>query len=355
MGAIKAKERDISLLNSLYEGRKLLWGDLHNHAATGGTSDGKRSLENHKGSLESLYMDFVAILDHRQVRHMYLPEWVDGTFICGTEPGTRIVDCKAVVGDKNEMHYNMLFPSPAPLEELLSEFTEYQFEGGKEGHFKYPSFTKERFCELVDKVFEKGGFYVHPHPKQYMQSSDPLDYFFRDGQGLEVFYRDMRSDYTKVNYKLWCELLALGKRVFATAGEDGHSFLKDGALTAIYAEEKSSPSVVSHLRDGDFVCGSVAMRACIGETKMGGVCDFKGKRYVISVDDFHRSVKDTHHKYRIDILDDKGVVYSRRIKPDECTVLAFDTSDKAKFYRAEIFDVSEGLRISIANPIWNRK
>ena len=72
------------------------------------------------------------------------------------------------------MHYNMLFPSPAPLEELLAEFTEYQFEGGREGHFRYPSFTRERFIELVNKVFDKGGFYVHPHPKQYMSSTEPL-------------------------------------------------------------------------------------------------------------------------------------------------------------------------------------
>ena len=355
MGVLTAKKSDASLIDSLYNGRKLLWGDLHNHAKTGGTSDGKRTLENHKGSLESLYMDFVAVLDHRQVRHMYLPEWDDGTFICGTEPGTKIVDGYAIEEGKREMHYNMLFPSPKPLEELLSEFTEYEFEGGQEGHFRYPSFTRERFCQLVNTVFDKGGFYVHPHPKQYMRSNNPLDYFFRDGQGLEVFYHDMRSEYTKENYKLWCELLALGKKVYATAGEDGHSFLKDNSLTAIYAEEKSSPSVVSHLREGDFVCGSVAMRACVGKTRMGGSCDFEGKRYVIAVDDFHRSVKDPHHKYRIDILDDKGVVHTRRIKPDGRTVLAFEASPDVKFYRAEIFDVSENLLISIANPIWNEK
>ncbi len=349
------RESDISLIDSLYEGRRLLWGDLHNHAATGGTSDGKRSLENHKGSLESLQMDFVAVLDHRQVRHMYLPEWVDGTFICGTEPGTRIVDCNAAEMNKNEMHYNMLFPSPKPLEELLSEFEEYEFEGGQEGHFKYKSYTKARFTEIVNAVFEKGGFYVHPHPKQYMRSSDPLDYFFRDGMGLEVVYRSLDSEYTKENYELWCDLLSLGKKVYATAGEDGHSFIKDTALTAIYTEEKSSASVVKHLREGDFVCGSVAIRASVGEVRMGGTCDFDGKRYTLSVDDFHRSVKDAHHKYRIDIIDDRGVVFSKKILPTKRTVFSFAASKKAKFYRAEIFDESENLRISIANPIWNEK
>ena len=109
-------------------------GDLHNHAETGGTSDGKRSLEHWKGALEALRMDFAAILDHRQVRHMYLPEWEDGLFICGTEPGTRILDSKAEV---KGIHYNMIVPNPKALEDLLTEFPEYEFEGGSEGHFKY--------------------------------------------------------------------------------------------------------------------------------------------------------------------------------------------------------------------------
>ena len=147
--SIKAKPEDIEHIEALYEGRTLYFGDMHNHSASGGTSDGKRPLSHWKGALEALKMDFVAILDHRQVRHMYLPEWEDGLFVCGTEPGTRIVDCKAAVDGRNDMHYLMVFPSPKPLEELLSEFPEYEFEGGEEGHFRYPSFTRERFCVLV--------------------------------------------------------------------------------------------------------------------------------------------------------------------------------------------------------------
>ena len=72
--------------------------------------------------------------------------------------------------------------------ELLTEFEEYQFEGGAEGHFVYPSFTRERFCELINAVKAKGGYFVHPHPKQYLDSSEPLDYWFCDETGIEVFY-----------------------------------------------------------------------------------------------------------------------------------------------------------------------
>ena len=348
-----ATEKDISNIDELYKGRNIYFGDLHNHSASGGTSDGKRPLSHWKGALEALKMDFVAILDHRQVRHMYLPEWEDGLFVCGTEPGTKIVDGMAIREDKREMHYNMLFPSPEPLEELLSEFPEYQFEGGPEGHFRYPSFTRERFTELVNAIFDKGGFYVHPHPKQYIDSPEPLDYWFRDEMGLEVFYYDMRHEYTRKNYELWCDLLALGKRVWACAGEDGHACARDTALTAIYAEEKSSASYVSHLREGDFVCGSVAMRMCIADTKMGGKCDFSGKRLCLSVDAFHRSVKNCEHVYRLDVIDDSGLVASKMISCDAQSCFAFDVDASAKFYRVEIFDATEGLRIAIGNPIWN--
>ena len=151
---------------------------------------------------------------------MYLPQWEDGTFVGGSEPGTSILDSNA---ELKSMHYNMIFEGPAPLEELLTEFPEFEFEGGSEGHFVYPSFTRERFCELINAVKAKGGFFVHPHPKQYLDSSEPLDYWFCDETGIEVFYRDMRGDYTKQNYALWVELLALGKRVFASSGEDMHA------------------------------------------------------------------------------------------------------------------------------------
>ena len=87
---IKANTTDIAQIDALYEGRNIYFGDMHNHSASGGTSDGKRPLSHWKGALEALKMDFVAILDHRQVRHMYLPEWEDGLFMgvhCGEGAG----------------------------------------------------------------------------------------------------------------------------------------------------------------------------------------------------------------------------------------------------------------------------
>ena len=88
-----------------YQSRRVFHGQLHDHAATGGTSDGKIPLSDWVIRMKELQLDFAAILDHRQVRHMYLPQWKQALFLCGTEPGTHIPDSHASF---NEMHYNLL-------------------------------------------------------------------------------------------------------------------------------------------------------------------------------------------------------------------------------------------------------
>ena len=85
-------EKDIKLLESLYAGRTAYYGELHDHSASGGTSDGKLPLADWKTALQELGMDFATILDHKQVSHMYLPEWDNTVFVGGTEPGTKIMD-----------------------------------------------------------------------------------------------------------------------------------------------------------------------------------------------------------------------------------------------------------------------
>ena len=205
---ISAQEK--ARLESLYENCSVFHGELHDHSNSGGTSDGKYPLADWPARMKELKMDFAAILDHRQIRHMYQPEWEDGLFIPGTEPGTAISDSKAEI---NAMHYNILLPDRDELEKLLMEFPEYEFSGGVEGHFVYPHFTRERFCQLIDAVKAHGGFFVYPHPKQLMKSDDPCDYWFRDETGIEVFYVSMDSEHTAANYALWTDLQAAGKRV----------------------------------------------------------------------------------------------------------------------------------------------
>ncbi len=342
-------ERGKANLERLYRGRQVFHGELHDHSDSGGTSDGKFPLSKWPEKLRALKMDFAAILDHRQIRHMYQPEWKDGLFIPGTEPGTKISDSKA---RNQHMHYNILLPERDLLAGLLAEFPEYEFTGGVEGHFIYPSFTRERFGQLIDAVKARGGFFVHPHPKQVMESDDPTDYWFRDGTGIEVFYIGMDTAETRANYALWIDLLRAGKRVYATAGCDLHAEPHDTALTTLYAEAHSAKAYLPHLAAGDFTCGAVGVRMCVGETAMGGTCPFNGKRLVVCIGDFHDSVVMPGHKYRADIMDENGVVQSGLVSPDRETWFSCDASN-AKFWRVEVTDVTRNLRIAVGNPIWN--
>ena len=85
---------------------------------------------------------------------------------------------------------------------------------------------------------------------------------------------------------------------------------------------------------------------------MGGKCDFSGKRLVLSVKDFHKSVKNPEHTYSVKLLSDSGTVFEQEISCTEPAYFAIDT-DNVRFYRAEVFDTTANLRIAIGNPIWN--
>lgn len=348
----KAAENEIRRLEDAYRGRSVYHGELHDHSNSSGTSDGKCTLDVWKKEMTELKMDFAAILDHRQVRHMYQPEWDEKFFICGTEPGTMITDSHA---DQGSLHYNMLFPGPAALEKLLADFPEFQFEGTREGHFQYPSFTRERFGKLMDAVRSLGGFFVLPHPRQIMVTRDVMDFWYRDHTGIEVFYRSFDDPATAENYPVWTELLQRGKVVWVCAGGDKHNHPGTGALTTIYAEERRGNAYLPHLRCGDFTCGSVGIRMLLGDTRTGGETTFrKDEKLILSVGDLHESVCIAGHTYSVLLLDDKGVVFESPVAPGETAYFSLPVSEKARWMRAEVFDQTRGLRIAIGNPIWNR-
>ena len=343
-------ERDLELLHSSYGERTLYQGELHDHAKTGGTSDGKRTLEHWKGAMEAQEMDFATILDHKQVRHMYLPEWDDTIFIGGTEPAAPIKD---ETGERiGGLHYNMIFSDPKQLEGLLEEFPEFEFTGGPEGHFRYRSFTIERFGKLIDAVKRRGGFFVLPHPMQVSYGQNNLDWWFRDEVGIEVTYMTLKSGHTQKNYPVWMDLLKRGARMWVCAGGDRHECAHDWALTSIYAEEKTSACLISHLRKGDFTAGPIGIQMCVGDTQMGGKCSFKGQRLVIGIGKFHKSVRNPEHQYRMDVWKDDEIVWSQEISCEEPTYFAMDT-EECNFYRVEIYDTTRDLRLALGNPIWN--
>lgn len=348
-----ATAQDISLLEQLYKDRTPYHGQLHDHASTGGRSDGKCTLTEWKEGLEELSLDFATILDHRQVRHMHLPEWDETMFIGGTEPGTVIDDSPA---ETQMLHYLMIFPKREQLETLLTTVERYEYDGTPDGQYRYRHFLVEEFFELAETVKRLGGLFVHAHPKQLLKSDDPLHYWFGDDTGLEVFYTchsDLEDEPTADNYKLWTDLLALGKRVWACCSNDEHRMPSTKAIVTVYAEQRHAVSYMEHIRFGDFTCGGVGIRMCIGDIPMGSHGDFSGKRLVWSVGDFHKAYLDPTHTYRMDLLDDTGVIFSTKIDPEKTTYFARDVDENRKFYRVEIFDEVRGVRIAIGNPIWN--
>ena len=356
-----AEESDIAALEMIYSGTQAYHGELHDHAATGGTSDGKQPLVVWKAYMNELNMDFAAIVDHRQVLHMRHEDWDNTIFIGGSEASTTITDREGV-----KLHYNMTFARPEGLEIVLHQFPEFNFriwsESDRAGcggqmHFNYPSFTAARFSELCEAVYANGGFMsiVHPKAPGYVDSEDPADAWFADYTGVEVFYTpNMSRDnkYSRANYELWTGMLGVGKKVFATAGNDAHNMPSVEALSTIYSAEKDSQAYIELLRTGNFTAGPVGIRMAVGDTAMGGTVSFKDNRLVLSVADFHESVYDPNHSYRVDLISDEGIVFSQYISCEDTAYFAVDTQD-VMFYRVEVWDTTLNSLLAIGNPIWN--
>lgn len=360
--------QDVLQLNSLYAGLQPYYGELHDHAETYGTSDGKQTLDVWKSELSRLKMDFATIVDHKQSSHMYLDEWDNSIFIGGSEAATKITDRTGV-----NLHYNMIFSDPKGLETVVSTFPEYKWQYYPEDytgtnaeklaggwHFSYPNFTAARFTEVCQAVYDNGGFVAIVHPKSsgYISSKNVEDAYFMDGIGMEVFYTiySNRDGYkTKANHKLWTDMMKAGYKVYATAGNDEHDMPSDKACSVIYAAERSADAWVKQLRKGQFVAGGVGVRSCMGDTMMGGTTAFEGKRFSFSVGAFHNSLYDPTHTYRADVWDQNGIVFTQELDCTKTTYMAFDANNDSNYYYVEIFDVTDNSMIAIGNPIWNEK
>ena len=375
-----ATETDTALLTALYQNRTLYQGELHDHASNGGSSDGTVPLATWKTQMTNLGLDFAASFDHRQTWHINHSDWDKSLFIYGTEASTNISDHIGSTGD-GKLHYNMIFAGQSQMQAVLNSFTEFDYETYADNEnsgqqtatnwlgrtaFGYPDFTKARFNELIQAVKAQDGLFVLAHPMQkdtaYF-SDNAMDYsFIEDYVGFEVIYRFLNNGYTRENYSAWKELLAAGKRVWATSGGDGHGDLSDETLTSVYAEEtaKTEGNLVSYLKDGNFTAGSVGIQMCVNGTPMGGHCDFTGQRLVVDVGEIHSSVYDSTHKYRVDVLNEDGIVYSQMLSVDETTKTATNAKialdvEECDFYRVEVYDVTDNYRIAYGNPIWNDK
>lgn len=383
---------DDKLILAPYSTLQLAYGDMHAHAKESHGSDAfddtytANALSTWKSEMSGHGLDFAASLDHHQTDHILNSEWDTNLFIYGTEPSTCITDIKNIwQGKLGEMHYNMLFAGESKeatkekLDNVLKAFsdqynsTEYPLKNSK---YEYGNFTKAQFSDLIVEVQNQGGFFVIPHPnlESALLSNDWRDFDFGvDKVGFEVIARTTSGEETQLSYKYWKNLLATGRKYYACSGSDIHgslngagqdaagNYLAQKALTSVYVSAKNSVQYMEQFKDGNFTAGSVGIKMCIGnsnaQTTMGGECDFNGKRLVVEVGGLHKGVAASGRKYHVDIVTDKGVIYSKPISltdiGTDAAYIALDTDEQYKFYRVEVIDENGAVRIGYGNPIWN--
>lgn len=366
-GLPAAEQADISALLAAYANRVVRYGECHNHSSSGpvGGADGYKSIEEWREGMIKQNMDFAVIVDHRQSSHMYVDDWnnPDVTFLGGTETGTDITD---LPDGKNNIHMNLIFSDIEKFEQLINsghpQFTNVaQATDGWQGYtFKAGACSKQDIRDLVALVQELGGFFAHVHPKWagYVDSEDPLDYYFGEYTGIEVMCAsagayDSRHEYNVNAYNLWVDLLELGKKVYATYGNDDHNNPTTYALSAYYTETTDASEYLQHMRAGDFTPGWVGVRMLVGDTQMGGTTNFEGQRLVIAAGEMFAGKYDATHKYTIQLYDDGGLLLESELDPSQMNYYAMDADPEAKFYRVLIWDTTIGAHVAVGNPIWN--
>jgi len=344
---------DFVQLDALYADRSVFYGDMHTHTNSGGTSDGATPLGEFVKQLKALKVDFAAVVDHKQMRHFFLPEWDSSMLICGNEPGcTLTVDDPERPIEARRMDYVMIFAHSTDMYRVMEAFPEFKFSGGPDGHHTYPGFTPDRLAELARFIRGLGGMLSHAHPKQLMDSENPLDYYLTDAVNLETVMTDVRSYNTKQNIELWDTLLRLGKRIRTTGASDTHAEAKCCALTTVYAREKSPSSFLSEIRDGDCTAGQVGIKMTVNGAKMGSSLPYRdGLVLAVRVGDiFYNDFKE-NTVYGFKVYTDKGLAYYSEFNGKHPQKLALKVQPR-KYYRVEITNESDGFTIAVSNPIW---
>ena len=217
----QATEEDIAHLESLYQGTTAVHGDTHSHTASTPYSDGRNPISDWKKHMKENYIDFVTIVDHRQVLHMWHEEWDDTIFVGGSEPGLHVVGTD--IHSRNNIDYSMIFTKAEGLEAVLKSYPlDYQYIDGR--FVSGLMANKTKLAEIIQCIKDNGGMFVYVHPygrEGYYDPVDPMDYWFADGTGFEVC-NSLLGDYGDTMnvqaYECWVNLLNNGKRIWAFSG-----------------------------------------------------------------------------------------------------------------------------------------
>ena len=346
---------DFTALDVRYEGKRAYYGDQHAHTQCGGTSDGTYPMDKWVARMDELGIDFAYIVDHRQMRGFFLPEWDADRFVYGTEPGGAISDLKAPRKGHGTttFHYNMLFRDKHDLALVLAQFPEFKFKGDRlTGKFGYPNFTKARFDELVACVYSLGGMVVHPHPTSVMSSTDPMDYVFGEYTFFETLYNTYAAHDSFRNYDMWVRILDAGAHVYTSGGTDTHSNPRNTVVSTLYCSERTGTAAFDCMKSGDFTVGMFGMKMCIDGKPMGSRLAYRdGMKLTLRVDDIFKPTHAANTAYELRVYTDQGLAYASTFNGEEPQALALEVQ-KRRYYRAEVFDLTHGYRVAVSNPIW---
>lgn len=346
-----ALEEQLTPLEAVYADRRAGYGDFHCHSNSGGTSDGKTPLAQYKAGMAEKQLDFAAIVDHRQMRHFFLPEWDDASMICGTEPGCGLRDL-GISETRGLFDYTMIFPCKEGLARVMEAFPAFRWEGTKQtGTYKPFYMTREQFVAISDFVYSIGGFVSHAHPMQLPFSDDPADFDLGVHTTLETVHADVNAYATKKNRDLWTTILNMGRRVRTYGSSDSHGPVSNRGLTSVFSRTGKPDEIVAKVREGDCVAGGVAIQMSIDDCPMGGVIGYApGRRLYVKVCGFHPAHYLPDTVYSLKVFTDRGLAYVREFTGDAVSLVL--EIKRRKYYRVEIINESDGLPVAFGNPVW---
>ena len=344
-------EEALRWLDCLYGDRSARFGDMHAHTDSGGKSDGATPLAEYIQQIKGFGLDFAAVLDHKQIRHAYLPEWDNDLLLCGSEFAAQIKQ-EGRPSRAKSLHYAMVMRRREDFFLLMKAFPEFKYTGGTDGYCGYPTFTYERFMSLVEFIHNLGGTISNAHPKQQMASDDPMMYYFGEHAKLETVYVRADSFATGQNVRLWESLLKMGKRVHTWGDSDTHAAAKNTALTSVYTNNKTPAEVLDAVRDGDCTAGCIGIQMSIDCTRMGSSLPYrKGQKLAIRVADYYRQGMKDNTVYCLKVYTDKGLAYASEFSGTQPQELVLPVEQRM-YYRVEITNESDNHYVAVSNPIW---
>lgn len=344
-------------LDEIYQDTNAYYGDLHVHSESCGKSDGHTPIAEYTKYMDELGMDFVNIVDHKQIAHAFLPAFDNDRMMIGTEWAVSFTD----VPNENTsngfagIHFNMVFRDAHDFQKVLDAFTELKFKGDLETGYLagYPRMTTRRFAELAEFLTENGAILVLAHPTtcNYDYSTAESS-FFGENTYFEVLY-SYTPQSVPANYEAWQRLLNAGHHIYVSGGCDTHRALKNDCISTFYTKNRHNTDYFDAMKAGNYTVGCLGMKMTIDDTPMGGTTSYaKGKVLNLRTDDLFRTGYNKKHAFKLQIVTDQGVAYCVEnfdmSQPFECAIKIEDRM----YYRAEVLDMETGVPVALSNPIW---